>query len=117
MDDLLNTLLPALGVTLLLMGLLIRRVKRRQQQAKPVKSARQTQHEMSKRARQVMMKEELDEVSAELLDLTRTNAAILNQKTMALEQVIEDADQRHAELKKTLAKLDEKLEMARRQSL
>lgn len=110
MYEMLYSVLPIVGVALIMTGLVLRHRKRRQKQAAR-RSARTSQPPTLKLRydeveRDQRLKRELDEVAVEIHDMTRRNAAMLDQKTAMLEKAIRDADERHAELRKTLERFE-----------
>lgn len=113
MDELLYSLLPIVGVALIMTSLVLRHRKRarRRKQARFTKSDGSPQLRLRYDGveREQRLKRELDEVAVELHDMTRRNAAILDQKTAMLEKAIRDADARNAELKKTLERFEKSL--------
>lgn len=113
MNEFLYSLLPIVGVALIMTGLFLRYRKRtqRRKQAKAQTSDDPPQLRLRYDGveREQRLKRELDEVAVELHDMTRRNAAILDQKTAMLEKAIRDADSRNEELKKTLKRFEESL--------
>lgn len=91
-------LLPAAGITLIIMSLLMGYRKRRRSQ-----TPRRTPHEELDRARQLRgMRGDLEQLMVEIQQLAQRFASQLDARTMEMDMVIKRADERIAELKRLL---------------
>ena len=95
-DLLVNMVLPAAGVVLVLLSLVMMFRKRRQRDTQRVTPREQLQRLRERQA----VKDDLERIMVEVEELSRRFGAQLDQKTIQLERLIAEADERIAELRR-----------------